>query len=1064
MPYTSRSAARLLIALAITVGLSALVASNTIGFLVSSTSAAEKDKDARIFDTRLKQELPRHLLAARERASNIIASSYAASPPLPTETKLIAGDGAPGNNLGFAVAISNNTAVVGDNNSVYVFARSNGTWAQQQKLSTGGSKKIAIDGETIVAAGGNQFNVFVRNGATWTPQQLITIDGSAPVSSVAISGDTIVIGTADDTEGCATTSFGGRGAAFVFVRSGALWTQQQKLIASDGQCGYQGSPGFAASLVASYIHFGDRFGHSVSISGDTILVGAYTSNTGSNTNAGAAYVFGRSSGTWTQQQKLLASNISSNDYFGFSVAINVDTAVIGAIGSTGALAAPDQPGSAYVFGRSNGTWTQQQEFAAGVAPNCFYNFGGSVAVSGDEVVVGCNSDIPPPGPFSPPSPLGSAYLYKRSGSMWVQQSKLIAADGVQGDNFGNAVAISGPTVVVGAYRDDTPNGLDAGSAYVFDSSDVDTTPPSLTLPASIKTEATSSAGAVVNYSVAATDNVDTNPTIDCAPASGSVFPIGTTLVNCTATDASNNTASDNFTVNVDNPPPPPPPPTIPNCPPSPAPASSGNLRRSVALGPLTKPDAVGGEQDLLFRYNPCAPDPKSNIEILKKSGTTWVRLWVYWPAFQPESTIDLINPTLPDGSPNLSYVGNNDRTKRFFENLNEQIRVAQREGFKVILTTTGFPTWANNYNPLNPAHQPDPSKPNDANSRRPEHLVPTDLSRTSAWGKWVDFLVKQYGFTKEKKIDLSNVDPLNGRYIDFLELCNEPNLDSVMWPQRSFSRPDVIVMPRRVAQMFQTAQAIVEARNRLLQNSSFTGGRMLNRRATTLYLTGPATSDSEITNDRRTSYHKFTEELLKALHDLDPNKFNAKSYFAWSHHNYKDVEEERNDKPCKPKDDKKDNKCRDDYTKVNSAAWVRSTIVNGIAIGKKTYRWTGWLDGESKPSIILTEGGARLHVISKNGSFPDIDRLKKEQARLVKDSFTLMRSGALSAGIGMFNNYLIYTDPCYDTGLFDFLQACDPNWDHRARGCNPAVPNFCTGGGGAPRYLYGTWQRLPSAR
>ena len=241
--------------------------------------------------------------------------------------------------------------------------------------------------------------------------------------SVAVSGDTAVIGAWRDNDG-GTNS----GSAYVFTRSGEVWSQQAKLTASDP---------------AAF----DRFGSSVAISGDTAVIGAYSD--------GSAYVFSRSGGVWSQQAKLTASDDAGN-FFGWSVAVDGDTVVIGAYladyrGSSS--------GSAYVFTRSGGVWSQQakltpSDLAAGD------EFGISVVVSGDTAVIGAH------GNDDGGSNSGSAYVFSRSGGGWSQQAKLTASDHAADDRFGRSVAISGDTAVIGAFLDDD-GGTDSGSAYVF---------------------------------------------------------------------------------------------------------------------------------------------------------------------------------------------------------------------------------------------------------------------------------------------------------------------------------------------------------------------------------------------------------------------------------------------------------------------------------------------------------------------------------------------------------------------------------------------------------------------
>src|SRR5436190_15792456 len=262
--------------------------------------------------------------------------------------------------------------------------------------------------------------------------KLIAGDGAGSDTfgrEVAVSGDTVVVGA--DLHNVGSNS--DQGSAYVFVRSGATWTQQQKLTASDGAAG-------------------DFFGISVAISGDTIIVGAFGHGFGSNTSdQGAAYVFVRVGATWTQQRKLAANDGTASDRFGGSVAINGETAVVGA----------ELDDSAYVYLRDGTTWTQQQKLTAsdGVA---FDSFGVCVAISGETIVVGAWNDDVGANPKQ-----GSAYVFVRSLTTWTQQQKLTAGDGAPSDLVGETGAISAETIGVGAPLDNVGANSDQGSAYVF---------------------------------------------------------------------------------------------------------------------------------------------------------------------------------------------------------------------------------------------------------------------------------------------------------------------------------------------------------------------------------------------------------------------------------------------------------------------------------------------------------------------------------------------------------------------------------------------------------------------
>ncbi len=247
--------------------------------------------------------------------------------------------------------------------------------------------------------------------------------------SVSVSGDTAVIGAYLDDDGGRDS-----GSAYVFRRSGTSWVQEAKLTASDAAAG-------------------DYFGWSVSVSGDTAVIGAYRDNHGVGLYSGAAYVFKRSGTSWVQEAKLTASDAAEGDWFGFSVSVSGDTAVIGAlVDDDGGR----DSGSAYVFKRSGTSWVQEAKLRASDA-GANDQFGFSVSVDGDRVVIGA---------YGYDDGGGWAYVFKRSGTNWVQEAKLTASDAGAHDRFGVSVSLSGDTAVIGAYKDDTA-GWKAGAAYVF---------------------------------------------------------------------------------------------------------------------------------------------------------------------------------------------------------------------------------------------------------------------------------------------------------------------------------------------------------------------------------------------------------------------------------------------------------------------------------------------------------------------------------------------------------------------------------------------------------------------
>lgn len=312
----------------------------------------------------------------------------------------------------------------------------------------GGS--VAISGDTAIVgasyddgpAGTHQGSayVFVRSGATWTEQAHLFASDAAMNDrfgiSVAISGDYAIMGALNDDDPVGTDP----GSAYIFVRSGTIWTQQAQLFAS----------GAAA---------GGRFGWPVAISGDTAIVGAPAHDGLVGSNYGSAHVYVRSGTLWTQRAHLFAPDGVADGRFGVSVAISGDHAIVGALNNDGS-AGTDQ-GSAYVFARGGTLWTQQAHLvASGDAMDDL--FGWSVAISGDTAMVGAIYDTVPAGVLQ-----GSVYAFVRSDTTWTKQARLVASDAAANDQFGISVAISGDYAIVGALNDDGPAGIGQGSAYVF---------------------------------------------------------------------------------------------------------------------------------------------------------------------------------------------------------------------------------------------------------------------------------------------------------------------------------------------------------------------------------------------------------------------------------------------------------------------------------------------------------------------------------------------------------------------------------------------------------------------
>ncbi|MEM1221841.1 MAG: FG-GAP repeat protein [Verrucomicrobiota bacterium] len=376
------------------------------------------------------------------------------------EQKLRADDGEANDRFGFSVSISGDTALIGardDDNrginsgSAYIFVRDGMSWSQQQKITADDRRafdqfgySVSISGDTALIGAyldddegedsGSAY-IFERSGTTWSQEQKLTADDGAPGDtfgrSVSISGDTALIGTDQDDDGGSAS-----GSAYVFVRDGASWSQQQKLTADDGAAG-------------------DRFGYSVSISGDTVLIGAYLDNDNGE-DSGSAYVFVRDGMSWSEQQKLIADDGAAEDQFGLSVSVSEDIALIGAprdddMGS--------MSGNAYVFVRSGTSWSEEQKLTAddNAAGD---RFGSAVSVFEDTALIGAPRDD------DGHSDAGSASIFVRTGADWTQQQKLTAGDGAAEDRFGYSVSIDGDTALIGV-AGDNDMGTGSGSAYVF---------------------------------------------------------------------------------------------------------------------------------------------------------------------------------------------------------------------------------------------------------------------------------------------------------------------------------------------------------------------------------------------------------------------------------------------------------------------------------------------------------------------------------------------------------------------------------------------------------------------
>ncbi len=392
--------------------------------------------------------------------------------------KLLASDAQANDLFGASVAVSGDIAVVGaywedaagsDAGAAYILQRNEDgadNWGEVTKLTASDAQagdqfgfSVAVSGDTTVVgasaedAGGTQAGaayVFQRDqgGAdNWGEVKKLTASdaqaGDTFGRSVAVSGGTAIVGAHQ-----AQASSGNAGTAYVFQRDQGgtdNWGEVKKLTASDAQAN-------------------DLFGASVAVSADIAVVGAYREDAG-GTDAGAAYVFQRNedgADNWGEVTKLTASDAQAGDWFGFSVALSGDTAVVGARRED---AGGSNAGAAYVFQRDQGgadNWGEVKKLTASDA-QASDEFGISVAVSGDTAVVGAQEED------TAGSRAGATYTFHRDqggADNWGEVKKLLASDAQAGDKFGASVAVSGDTVVVGANTEDA-GGSNAGAAYIF---------------------------------------------------------------------------------------------------------------------------------------------------------------------------------------------------------------------------------------------------------------------------------------------------------------------------------------------------------------------------------------------------------------------------------------------------------------------------------------------------------------------------------------------------------------------------------------------------------------------
>jgi len=373
-------------------------------------------------------------------------------------TKLVPPDAAAIDHFGCSLALCGDVALVGayrhdplgihDAGAAYVYRFDGAQWHQQQKLfacvpdsSACFGCAVDLDGDTalIGAAGDDDFGelsgsayIFRFDGSDWTQHQKLLPSEPAPDTwfgrTVALAGDLAVIG-ADGF--LAFPHYAG--AAYVFRNNGSTWVEEAKLEPADGDGN-------------------DRFGCALALNDEFIFVGAIQ-NGGSVASPGAAYVFRYDGLHWIQHQKLVPADAEHGDLFGWSVALHDDFAFIAAPkNDETALDA----GAVYCYSFDGSAWCQRQKllFPDGKTGDWL----GSALAPGDErLLVGAHgvSDC-----------RGAACVFTFDQSSWVAENRIFASDGLAEDRFGEAVALDGELILVGASFHDAAD-FNAGAAYAF---------------------------------------------------------------------------------------------------------------------------------------------------------------------------------------------------------------------------------------------------------------------------------------------------------------------------------------------------------------------------------------------------------------------------------------------------------------------------------------------------------------------------------------------------------------------------------------------------------------------
>lgn len=398
--------------------------------------------------------------------------------------KIVASDRAASDYFGESVAIDGDRAIVGTSRtdgtiglgfvgSAYIYEKdTNDIWQEIQILNASDEKQNDNYGNAVAIQGNYAFVCATKEGSinqstnyagavyvyerntngVWNEIQKITPSDRDLYqrfgNSIDVEGDTLVVGS--------HWSSNGDGSVLIFEKDiNGIWNETQIFTASD-------------------LQNDDEFGSSVSIEGNTILVGAIREDINFSDNAGAAYIFEKdNTGIWQEQQKLTSTDRVIGALFGFSVDIDGDYAVIGARGESDFSNNDFEFGAAFVFKKgTNGLWTEQQRLLASDMLNGDH-FGSAVTISGDNIIIGAPDKTVFMNNVTFYTFAGEAYLFKKDATdIWNEEEIIIPSPRYSDAFFGYSVAISNNELLVGALNENRDENnfnfvQDAGATYFF---------------------------------------------------------------------------------------------------------------------------------------------------------------------------------------------------------------------------------------------------------------------------------------------------------------------------------------------------------------------------------------------------------------------------------------------------------------------------------------------------------------------------------------------------------------------------------------------------------------------